>query len=320
MQVSVVIPTYNRARYIGQAVSSVLNQTWRDVEVIVVDDGSTDETAEVLAADSRVRYLYQAHRGVAAALNCGWRVAQGEYIGIIGSDDVWRPTLLEELVPLLAREPNVGLAYARAQGIDEHGRPLTPIQGAPEKFPGRTLASLLYGDFVCPIAVLLRRSCLERVGGFDESLSANEDWDLWIRLASFCRFAFCDKILAYYRYHRENLTAVNSLHLQDIIRDRLRVLDKFYASDAVTPETLALKGIAYRNVYLDAALRHWMAGQRRAALTDLRRAFAASPQPLAFILRAIAFLAAHRYLKKTVWGVQLMDRWVKWRRRNNSGK
>jgi glycosyltransferase involved in cell wall biosynthesis len=317
MKVSVVIPTYSRARYIGEAVRSVLSQTYRDLEVIVVDDGSTDDTEQVLAAlaDSRMRYLVQAHRGASAALNHGWRAARGEYIGRLDSDDVWQLNLLQELVPLLDHDDSVGLAYARARWMDAQGLPLTPILGASEKFRGRTLESLLYGDFVCPMALLLRREALESVGGFDESLSASVDWDLWIRLASSWRFAYRDRVLAWYRCHGENLTAVASSGLDRLIRDRLRVLEKFFASGAVTPETLAIKGIAYRNLHLDFALRHLTAGQRRAALSDLRRALAASPSWLTFFPRALAFLLAHRYLDKTAWGARLIDGWVKWRRR-----
>src|SRR5581483_11420484 len=163
VKVSVVIPTYNRADYLPAAVSSVLAQTCRDIEVIIVDDGSTDATQDIVCAiqDTRVRYVQKEHAGVSAALNWGWHVARGEFIGIVGSDDVWLPNLLEELLPRLESDPNIGVAYARAQRIDAHGNLLPQMLGAREKFAGYTLKSLLYGDFVNPIAVVIRRKCLE---------------------------------------------------------------------------------------------------------------------------------------------------------------
>src|SRR5581483_5499342 len=166
VKVSVVIQTYNRADYLLIAITSVLSQTTCDVEVIVIDDGSTDATQDVVRAiqDPRVHYIRKEHAGTSAALNFGWRVAQGEFIGIVGSDDAWLPNLLEELLPRLESAPNVAVAYARAQWMDASGNLLPQMLGAPEKFPGQTLKSLLYGDFVNPIAVVIRRACLEAVG------------------------------------------------------------------------------------------------------------------------------------------------------------
>lgn len=162
MQVSVVIPTYNRAAFIREALTSVLQQTFQDFEILVIDDGSTDNTADLVKqiGDARIRYLTQNHLGVSAALDLGWRSTHGAYIARLDSDDRWLPDLLQELVTMLDSDPSLGVAFARAQGMDAQGQLLTQLIGTEERFPGHTLKSLIYGDFVCPIAVLIRRSAL----------------------------------------------------------------------------------------------------------------------------------------------------------------
>lgn len=316
-RVSVVIPTYNRASLIRETIESVCAQSFRDIEILVVDDGSKDNTAEIVKGidDFRIQYLYQENRGVAAALDTGWRAACGEYIGIIGSDDVWLPDLLDALVPLLDANSQGGVAYARAQGMDEQGNFLPQLTGAPERFPGHTLKSLLYGDFVSAIAVVVRREALAQANGYDKTLIANEDWDLWIRLAMHWSVHYDPVIRARYRYHRGNLTKSGSVRMMRVMQDRIRVLDKFYAQPNIAPELLAIKPLAYRNVYMDWAIRHFTIGQYRAGAARFRQALAYSPRPIAFIPRAVATTCFTLYLSKTRWGVALVE-WFVARRRS----
>jgi len=201
--VSVIIPTHNRAHLVGQSIQSVLDQTFTDLELIVVDDGSTDETETVVRGfdDARINYTYQDHTGIGAARNTGLRKAQGRYIAFLDSDDVWLPDLLEVQVPILREHLGIGLVYAKAQAIDKHGKPMNQIRGSPQKYPGDAVKSALYGDFVCIIATLVRRECFDRVGPFDETLMAREDWDMWIRIAKYYRLAHVDKVLARFRTH-----------------------------------------------------------------------------------------------------------------------
>jgi glycosyltransferase involved in cell wall biosynthesis len=313
MKVSVLIPTYNRAAYLPEAINSVLNQSFRDFEVIIVDDGSTDNTPELVRGirDPHVHYVrHLRNRGVAAALNTAWHAARGEYLARLDSDDVWRPELLEILVSALDADPGLGLIYARAQWMDTHGQLLPQMAGAPIKFPGETLKSLLYGDCVTPMAVVFRRECIERAGGYDESLIANEDWDLWIRMAEYCRFAYCTQVLAYYRIHPQNLTRGDSERSRRVIRDRLRVLEKFYARPDVPSAALAIKPLAFRNLYQDVALRHFTAGRWREALGYYVRAVRVAPNPFAAALRGVRDVLYHSSLGKTRWGVRLADAWV----------
>lgn len=316
MQVSVVIPTFNRAAFIADALQSVLNQTFQDFEIIVVDDGSTDDTAQIVqhVGDTRVRYLYQENRGVSAALNTGWRAARGEYIARLDSDDMWLPTLLQELVNTLDADPTLGVAYARAQGMNAQGEPLPQLLGARERFPGDTLASLVYSDFVCPMAVIIRRAALEQVGGYDESLFATEDWDVWIRIAQSYRIAYVPRVLARYRFHAQNLTRSDSAQMERLMRDRVRVLDKFYAQPRVPASALAIRRLAYRNLYLDWMIRYLERRDLASACRMFRRALQYAPARARFIPRAAAVTVYYLFLSKTRWGVALTE-WLVARRR-----
>ncbi len=315
--VSVVIPTYNRADFILESVTSVLDQTFQDFEVVVVDDGSSDNTPALIrsVADSRIRYLYQVNKGVAAALNMGWRAARGDYIGRLDSDDRWHPDLLMRLVPTLESNPAIGLAYARAQWMDQKGRRLPQMLGAPEKFPNQTLKSLLYGDFVCPVAVIFRRACIEQVNGYDETLIANEDWDLWIRMSTLSRFAYLEEVLADYRTHPGNLTSSASLRLARLTDDRVRVLDKFYSNPEVPRAAWDIKQLAYRNVYMDIAMRWLYAGHWRTAMDYAGKAIRASPHRPSAAIRLLYLVIFQRYLSKMSWGNRLVG-WAVARRRS----
>jgi len=312
-RVSILVPAYNRANYLPETLASALAQTFADIEIIVVDDGSTDATAQVARAiaDPRIRYIYQNNRGVSAALNTAWRAARGEYLAMLGSDDVFLPTQIETLLRLLENDSTLGLAYARAQAMDAQGNPLPQILGVAPKFAGRELASLLYGDCVCSVACLMRRAVMAQVNGFDETLIANEDWDIWIRMAETTHFAFCDEILARYRMHPTSLTGARSTHYQRVILDRVRLIENYYARPHVPPDALTVKTLALRNVYMDVGIRFLAIGQTRQAMPYLWRAVRAHGNPFQAALR----VGGVALLSKTRWGVALVDQLVARRRR-----
>jgi len=207
-RVTVVIPSYNRTQFIAEAIQSVLEQTFRDFELIVVDDGSTDDTAAVVGdfTDPRLRYVYQTNQERSAARNHGLRLAQGEYVAFLDSDDVWLPTKLEHQVTLLDAGPAVGLVYTGAY-IFEGQRTFTEQR---PRWRGRVLKALLIEDnVVCGSGAtpLVRRACFDRVGGFDETpgIYGVEDWDMWLRLAAAgYEFDFVPQPLARCRVHGTN--------------------------------------------------------------------------------------------------------------------
>ncbi len=266
-RVSVIVPTFNRARLLRAALDSALAQTLPDLEVIVVDDGSTDDTTAVLAAvgDARLRCLQQAHRGVSAAVNRGLAVARGAYVARLESDDLWLPDLLALLVAVLDARPEVGVAYAKGQPMDAAGRPLPQTHGMPQRFADDALRSMVYEDFTCNVATLARRASVERAGGYDESLPANEDWDLWLRIAAHDQFAFVDRVLARFRLHDGNRTGPASPLFRAVLDTRTRPLDKLFARPDLPPAVVAMKATAYENVHLFRAQRWLQVRHARAA-------------------------------------------------------
>jgi glycosyltransferase involved in cell wall biosynthesis len=184
--VSVIIPTYNRAAKVAKAVSSVLEQTFRDFELIVVDDGSTDPTRSVLQPfGTRIRFLlHEENRGVSAARNTGIRASQGPLIAFLDSDDYWLPEKLEKQVGFFRLHPDAVACQTEEIWI-RRGRRVNPMQKH-AKPSGDIFAPSLRLCLVSPSGVMLRRSLLDEVGWFDETLPACEDYDLWLRIS--CRY------------------------------------------------------------------------------------------------------------------------------------
>ena len=291
-KVSVIIPTYNRAAFLGAAVRSVLDQTFGDFEVIVVDDGSTDGTDEVVRdiADPRVRYLRQEHKGISSAMNGGIRAASGAYIARLDSDDVWLPEMLQVEVAVLEARPEVGLVSAKGQAMNVSGEILSTTAGLPERYPGDSFRSMLYDDCTCNITVIARRSCFDRVGLYDESLEGNEDWDMWLRMARHYRLAQVDRVLAHFRWHEGNVTGVRSPLFAEILEGRAKVLDKVFRCEDLPPEIVAMKPIAYRNVFTVIGLRWLNVRQPRRALRAFWRALRSGGNPVVALMRILWFV------------------------------
>ncbi len=206
--VSVIIPAYNAETYIEEALASVLSQTYAHVEVLVVDDGSLDRTAEIVESvaeqDRRVRLLRSSNQGVAAARNLGIEHSVGEYIAPLDADDLWYPSKLEKQVSCFSMAgPEVGLVYAWSAYIDKEGR-LTGGYIAHE-VEGFAHLSIVYSNFVGNAsAPLIRRHCLERVGGYntqyrEHEAQGGEDHDLYVRIAEHYRFGVVREFLVGYR-------------------------------------------------------------------------------------------------------------------------
>ena len=180
--VSVIIPTYNRWPMLGEAVESVLAQTMSDYELIVVDDGSTDETRHRLAGyGSRLTVLRQCRRGVSAARNLGASRASGGYLAFLDSDDLWHPKKLQRQLDFMERSPEVAICQTDEIWI-RNGVRVNPRRRH-RKPSGDIFRASLELCLVSPSAVMMRRKLFERAGGFDESLPVCEDYDLWLRIA-----------------------------------------------------------------------------------------------------------------------------------------
>lgn len=234
-RISVIIPTYNGSLYIAEAIESVLNQTYTEYEIIVIDDGSTDNTCLVLKPYmEKIRYIYQENQGVAIARNHGIQEASGELIAFLDADDFWiLPTKLEEQVACFDKEPEVGIVQSGWRLVDRDGKNIVdkePWQEA-EKLDLRNW--LLWGH-VLPSAIMIRKEWLERVNGFDPRFSHGEDMDLILRIAVMgCKSTWFKKITACYRQHPLNATR----RLSKQVSDLNSVWDNFF-SRADIPEDI----------------------------------------------------------------------------------
>ena len=235
--VSVIIPTYNRAAYIAEAISSVQAQTYPHVEIIVGDDGSTDNTAEIIAQFGHaVTYLQLTHRGQPAATrNAALLAAKGEYVAFLDSDDLFVPGRLARQVSALAEHPDAALVYSN--GYFFRDDPEAPTGHVLDGLPtpsGDALADLLRGNFLSSPVVLIRRRCLDAVGMFDErpDFFAVEDYDLWLRIAARFPVVYVPGDVAAIRRHTKSI----SRDVASLRAGALKVLAKLEASGAeLTP-------------------------------------------------------------------------------------
>jgi glycosyltransferase involved in cell wall biosynthesis len=201
VKVSVVIPLYNARDVIRATIHTVLDQTWKDYEIVVVDDGSTDGSEAVVREfGDHVRYIRQENCGVARARNRGVAESRGAYIALLDHDDLWHPTKLEKQVAVLERCPEVGMVITDVAHLDREGRPIGVV-GAGFN-PSDPFARLFVRGYVpTPSAAMIRRSVLEVVGGFDERFHSAglDDHELWTRIAAHYKIANLPEPLTYHR-------------------------------------------------------------------------------------------------------------------------
>ena len=203
-RVSIVTPTYNRTRWLPDAIESVLAQTYHDVELVVVNDGSTDNTEEVLKPYmDRIVYIYQENGGQGAALNTGIMAATGEYIGRVDDDDLYVPGKLELQVEMFQQNPQLGLVAGYVYITDSEGE-IVATREVPDYSIHGAFLSLLQHCIFCQPTVLVRRECFDKVGLYKDIYG--EDYDMWLRIARHYPVAVIRKPLAMYRRHDTNLS------------------------------------------------------------------------------------------------------------------
>ncbi|MGC1781681.1 MAG: glycosyltransferase [Acidobacteriaceae bacterium] len=208
-RVSVVIPSYNRQDHVVEAIESVLSQTFTDFEIIVVDDGSTDGTnTRIQPYLDRLTYTKQENRGVAVARNAGIRLAKGEFICFLDSDDLWEPVKLQRQISFADAHPEYGLLATELQGFDTSGKPVGQKKSAMYDIRnGLVVEQLLRGNWIQTSTVMVRRECLDEAGWFDEDIGQfGEDWLMWMRAAARFPIYFMPESLVSYRYHPGRLT------------------------------------------------------------------------------------------------------------------
>ena len=286
MRVSVIIPTFNRAGLVGETLDSLLAQTMQDLEAVVVDDGSADDTAGVVAGYApRIRYVAQQNTGCAGASNRGIRETAAPYILILGSDDKLAPDCLAVLADRLDEHPDAGMAYGGYDEFGEGARAGDCFERWPPADGMIALKILRQCFFTAACSVMFRRTCVDEAGPFDEELGFAEDFDLWLRLAA-RRPAVCvRRVLSHVRASRQS----KSRNVETIVQNELtkaRIIERFLrehpAAAAELPQRERAR-IAARP-YFDAgvwALRH---RRRRDARRHLR-----------------AFLARYKFYPQGYW-------------------
>jgi len=291
--VSVVMPAYNTERFIGEAIRSVVRQTYTDWELLVIDDGSTDDTPRVVAdmMESRIRYIHTENMGAGSARNLGIEKARGDFVAFLDSDDVWFPHKLAVQVDVLRRDPETGLTYSNLWYVNERGKRIGMPRFALERLPdGWCLDKLLVRNGVIGggSTVMVRRLLLHRVGPFDTSLLMGQDWDLWLRLATCSKFRYTPQALMAYRQRRGSISTAGVLRsLFDYM-----IVERAFAREDVREkfspwQIAAIKREAEALRYYNAGSRLLRNGQPRLAA----KSFVKSCRAAFFNVRQLIMLA-----------------------------
>jgi glycosyltransferase involved in cell wall biosynthesis len=228
-RITALIPTYNSERYIRDTVDSVLAQTYPVHEVIVVDDGSTDRTQEVLASyGDRIRYIRQANAGPPVARNTGLAHATGDWIALLDSDDLWVPKKLESQMDYIERHPSCGLVYTDMKTFDDAGIIEESVKITRNlKLPSGNIFPEMFAETLFQTsAVLIRKSCIDAVGGFDTELRMGDDYELFLRISRHYELGYVDEPVVLYRQHATQGTRTWGKQLQQGVPWEFLVLKK----------------------------------------------------------------------------------------------
>lgn len=280
--VSAIIPTYNRAAFICEAVQSALAQAYDNLEVIVVDDGSTDDTRGALARyEGDIHYIYQDNRGVSEARNTAIAASRGEFIAFLDSDDIWLPGKLACQVDFLLTHPEVGMVASHAIAIDKNSNPLSdrPLFA----FQGEGWVSISTNVLCSPLPVdtlVIRRSCLPAPAPFTPAVSFGEDWEMCLRVGARYPIWFIAQTLAAVRVHESNVMAplANQRQVDLKLQNRLGVIERVFPilpGDATALNSLRTRAEARE--YAEAAAPSYANGALDAAASRLGKAAALDP-------------------------------------------
>lgn len=274
--VSVIIPAYNYARYLPDAIASALAQSWSPMEVIVVDDGSTDETPALLAGiqDPRLRVIRQENAGLSAARNTGIREARYELIAFLDADDRWAPEFLATVAARFAElPPDFAISASGWQRMTHDGQLVAQPSGILAPASVLTARDFIIRNRVFPSAVVARKSAFVECGDFDPTLRSSEDRDMWIRITTRHRAAYTDKPLVHIRRHGDNMS-------KNAARMRLntsRTLGKAWKANAVSRWNILFWARARAVFEFSSAWTHFSSGERGTALRYLAYSFLLCP-------------------------------------------
>lgn len=258
--VSVVVPVYNGATTVKQTIESVLQQTYQNFEIIVVNDGSQDETLAVISSiqDERIKVFSYSNAGLSASRNHGFARACGEFVAFLDADDLWTNDKLELQLKALEQNPQAFVAYSWTDHIDECGKFLRPASYT--SLNGNIYERLLIGNFLaCGSNTLIRTQALKEVGGFDESLNSAEDWDMWLRLAARYEFVVVPRPQVLYRISPYSMSA----NISKMETASLQVIERAYSQAPKSLQHLKKQSLGFLYKFLmSKALQDCMKKQR----------------------------------------------------------
>jgi glycosyltransferase involved in cell wall biosynthesis len=272
--VSVVIPSYNYVAFVGVAVESALGQTLAPLEIIVVDDGSKDDSIQSLARfGDRIRVIQQENRGVAAARNTGVAASRGSFVAFLDADDIWLPGKLEKQAARFAREPDIGMVHCGMAEVDREGHVLrTQTDGLEGDVAASILLNERRGVVAAGSTAMIPRRVFDEVGGYNSRCPPSEDWDLSFRVARRYRIGFVPEVLMHYRQHG----AGGHLNLRRWERGAFAALESAFAVH--DPRISPLRRRAYGNVHRLLAGSYFRAGQYRDFARHAARSIILTPE------------------------------------------
>jgi glycosyltransferase involved in cell wall biosynthesis len=271
--VTIVTPVYNQGKFIEETIRSVLNQDYSNIEYLVIDDGSTDDTPEVLSKFSdQISCLRQENVGQAETLNRGWETARGEIIGYLSADDILYPGAVSKLVRVLERDKDTVCVFPDADLIDNESRVVKKSVCRPFDLADLVVLQECY---IGPGA-LFRRSAFQSSGGWRSDLRLAPDREFWIRLASCGNFKMLTEVLAGYRMHPLSISYKEVS--EDVSREYLYVLDSYFAATNIPKRILARKNEAYGHANLVIARNCFRAGRLRVGFSYYSAARSLHPQ------------------------------------------
>jgi len=265
--VSIVVPAFNAERYIDETVRSLLAQTYPNIEILLLDDGSTDQTWSLLQRYSSKCYVEtHPNMGQAATLNKGWARARGEIIGYLSADDLLMPQAVEVAVAELRKMPEIALVYPDYQLMDEASRLLSIVQAPDYSYD----EVVLHGQ--CPVGpgALFRRTLFERAGGWDTGLRQIPDYEFWLRTGLFGDMVHIKHVLAAFRVHESSQTF--AVADEKKASEYLYVMNKYFARTDIPEKIRTRRRIAYSSAYILTARLHLRSGRFRAGFRALTMA------------------------------------------------
>jgi glycosyltransferase involved in cell wall biosynthesis len=307
LRVSVLLTCYNHIAYLPDAIRSLDEQTFRDFEVIALDDGSTDGTRDYLVAEAAKRNNWtlqfnETNLGTYGSLNKGLELATGELIAVFNDDDVWEPTKLQGQIELLDAHPEVGLVHTNGIFIGAKGEQLpgTPLGfDFPETETGNGILTLIYSNKIIASAVLVRRKCFEECGSFDAEYFGSGDWDMWLRIAEKFDIGYCIEKQTRYRWHGDNASKkLDRIYRDDArLRNRIHSMGEDYSKRGFDPMELRL-ALAHNLACLGTV--HTLNGDAKAGRSSYQESLRLAPGRWKTYARWVAtFLPANVFRRLT---------------------